>query len=194
MTKAMFLSELEKRLAGLPQEEIENRVEFYSEAIDDRVEEGKTEEEAIQDIGGLEGAVGQIVSETPLMTLVKERVKPKRKMSALEITLLILGFPLWFPLLIVFFVFVLVAFILIWVFAIVAYSIEAGFMFMAAMGFITFFLSDFNYLHLGFALAGIGLSILMAFGCKLVTKANWELTKGIALGIKKKLFKRGSKQ
>jgi len=38
MDKKEFLSELEKRLQGLPKADIEERLEFYSESIDDRVE------------------------------------------------------------------------------------------------------------------------------------------------------------
>ena len=41
MNKTEFLNELEARLKGLPKEDVEERLEFYSEAIDDRVEEGK---------------------------------------------------------------------------------------------------------------------------------------------------------
>ena len=46
MRKAEFLRELEKRLQGLPKDEIDSRLAFYSEMIDDRIEDGKTEEEA----------------------------------------------------------------------------------------------------------------------------------------------------
>ena len=81
MDKKEFLSELEKRLQGLPKADIEERLEFYSESIDDRVEEGKTEEEAINDMGGIDSVVNQIADETPIVNLVKERVKPKRKVE-----------------------------------------------------------------------------------------------------------------
>ena len=45
MTKKEFLSGLRKKLSGLPQEDSEERLNFYSEIIDDRVEEGLSEEE-----------------------------------------------------------------------------------------------------------------------------------------------------
>ena len=47
MNKEEFLNSLRKRLKGLPNNEIEERISFYSEMIDDRVEEGMSEEEAI---------------------------------------------------------------------------------------------------------------------------------------------------
>ena len=51
MSKQEFLDELRKGLSSLPQSDLEERLIFYSEMIDDRVEEGLTEEEAISEIG-----------------------------------------------------------------------------------------------------------------------------------------------
>ena len=47
MGKDAFLAQLRKGLAGLPQKDIEERLTFYSEMIDDRMEEGLSEEEVI---------------------------------------------------------------------------------------------------------------------------------------------------
>ena len=47
MGKQEFLAQLRKGLQGLPQEDIEERLTFYSEMIDDRMEEGLSEEEAV---------------------------------------------------------------------------------------------------------------------------------------------------
>ena len=44
MNKQEFLAGLRKGLSGLPQEDIEERLLFYSEMIDDRIEEGMEEE------------------------------------------------------------------------------------------------------------------------------------------------------
>ena len=46
MNKDLFMNELMARLSGLPQADIEERLAFYSEMIDDRIEDGMTEEEA----------------------------------------------------------------------------------------------------------------------------------------------------
>ena len=48
MNKQEFLSLLRRELSGLPQGDIEERVGFYAEMIDDRMEEGLTEEEAVE--------------------------------------------------------------------------------------------------------------------------------------------------
>ena len=47
MTKLQFLLALHDKLAGLPQNEVEERLNFYSEMIEDRMEEGLSEEEAV---------------------------------------------------------------------------------------------------------------------------------------------------
>lgn len=51
MSKQEFLGALYNGLSGLPKEDIENSVQFYSEMIDDRMDEGMTENEAVEDIG-----------------------------------------------------------------------------------------------------------------------------------------------
>ena len=47
MRKEEFLSQLESGLYGLPQADIDERLSFYAEMIDDRMEEGLGEEEAV---------------------------------------------------------------------------------------------------------------------------------------------------
>ncbi len=42
---------LENGLKSLPQEDVKERLGFYSEIIDDRMEEGNSEQEAIASIG-----------------------------------------------------------------------------------------------------------------------------------------------
>ncbi len=192
MTKEEFLIELRSKLQGLPKDEIEERVEFYSEMIDDRIEEGKTEEEAIADLGGTDEAVKQIATATPMATLVKERIRPKRSLRAFEIVLLILGFPLWFPLLIVFGVLILVAFILLWVLVIVSYSVEIGLFGTSAAGAIRFFAEimtgNFNVGYLAISILSIGAAALFFIICYYATKLSIKITKGIILSIKSKLI------
>ena len=197
MNKKEFLEALEKRLQALPKEEIQERLQFYSEAIDDRVEEGLTEEQAIEQIGTLDEVTWEIVKKTPLVTLVKEKVKPKRKMRAWEIVFLVIGFPLWFPLLITAMVLILVGYILAWVLVIVTYSVEmatatAG---LAAIGAgVATFFGGAHWLGFGMAGAGLmclGFALLWVFACVGATRASIALTRAIILSIKKRFVKRG---
>ena len=52
MNKKEFLSELQSKLCGLPQKDVDEHLSFYSEAIDDRIEDGLSEEEAEEQIVG----------------------------------------------------------------------------------------------------------------------------------------------
>ena len=192
MEKEEFLEELRNRLNGLPQKDIDERVSFYSEMIDDRVEDGMTEEEAINNIGGIDEVVKQIASETPISSLVKERVKPKNDLGPVVIALLILGFPLWFPLLIVGLVLILVSIILIFVLVIVTFSVEAAFIGSAGMTFVAFLVKlidgGFNSGYLAISITLFGISLMFLPVCFLSLKATWLLFKTIILGVKRKLI------
>ena len=180
MKKDEFLKLLEKRLSGLPKADIEDRLEFYSESIDDRVEEGKTEEEAINDIGSIDEVVNNILRQTPLTKIVKEKVKPKRSLSSLEIVLLIVGFPLWFPLLMVCGVLMLVAYLLTWILVIVTYALELGAIGYGAVAAYAFIASLSTHMDYRFAL-------VFFFVCVAATKLSIRFTKSILLGIKRKI-------
>ena len=47
MKKEAFLNELRSRLSGLPHGDLEDRISFYAEMIDARIEDGMSEEDAI---------------------------------------------------------------------------------------------------------------------------------------------------
>ena len=90
MTKNEFLDELRNNLKGLPKDDVEDRVSFYSEMIDDIVSSGKSEEEAVNELGGVNKVIADIAKDMPLKRLVQERIRTKKKMSGLMILLLIL--------------------------------------------------------------------------------------------------------
>ena len=114
MNKQEFLDKLRTGLMGLPKDDLEERVNFYSEMIDDRMEEGVSEEDAVKSLGSTEAVARQIISEIPIMTIVKEKMKPKRKLGAWEIVLLAVGSPVWLSLLIAAFAVLLSLYIVLW--------------------------------------------------------------------------------
>ena len=114
MNKKEFLERLRHGLHGLPQEDIEERLNFYSEMIDDRMEEGLSEVEAVAEIGNVWEIISQIRAEIPLTKLVKEKIKPKSPVNPWVVVLLILGFPLWFPILIAVIAIILSVYIVVW--------------------------------------------------------------------------------
>lgn len=188
MNKQEFLSSLRDRLNGLPKEDIEERLNFYEEMINDRMDEGKSEEEAVADIGSVDQIVEEIAQDTPLRKLVKEKIKPKRKLRAWEIVLIILGFPLWFPLLLTAFILALVFYLLIWILVLVSYSIEFSLCASAVMGLFIFiaylFNGEFNLASLGLSIMCSGGAFLFLFPCYWTTRGTLKLSKTIMTKIK----------
>lgn len=198
MNKKEYLAELRKGLSGLPQEEIDERATFYSEMIDDRMEEGLSESEAVGAIGAVSDVVAQILAEIPITTLVKEKVKTNRVMKAWEVVLLVLGSPIWLSLLIAAFVVILSVYVVLWSVIVSLWAIEASLAGCALGGVVAAVILAFQGNGLtGIAMLGAGavcagLSIFMFLGCKASTKGILMLTKKMALGIKS-LFVGGEK-
>ena len=195
MNKQEFLNELRARLNGLPKNDIEERLAFYEEMINDRMDEGFSEEEAVNDIGTVDEIVEQIAKETPLVKLVKEKVRPKRSLKAWEIVLIAISSPIWFPLVLTAFILCLVAYLLIWVLALVVYTVEASLIVASLAGFITFIAymanGQFHLMSLGTGVMCAGAAVLMVFACIGATKVTIKLSKKIILAIKRAFIRKG---
>ncbi len=200
MNKQEFLAQLRKGLSGLPKDDVEERLTFYSEMIDDRMEDGIPEETAVCEIGTVDGIVSQIVADIPLTKLVKERITPKKKLKVWEIALLTLGSPIWLPVLIAVFTVVFSLYVVLWSVIIVLW---ASFVSLAACGLAgiaagVYFAVSGNVLT-GIAVTGAaifcaGLSVFMFFGCKAATKGILILTKKSAVLIKNCFIKKEEMQ
>ena len=197
MNKYEFMGIIREKLRGLPDAEVADRLMFYGEMIDDLMEEGLSEEEAVARIGTADEVAARIKSEATfegvLVTEKEEKRKKfrkpreKRPLRAIEIVLLVLGFPLWFPVSLVAVVAVIT----------LAIGISAGFFsicaglwavvitlwvaFGALVGCAVGFLAAFPILaiagkgllgltFLGNAMVSAGVAIFLFFGCKLLTK------------------------
>lgn len=197
MRKYEFLTELQSKLQGLPKDEIENRVNFYREMIEDRMDEGKSEEQAVAEVGDVDDIVRQIASETPFVKLVKEKAKPKRSLRGWEIALLILGFPLWFPLMLTGMVLCLVFYLLVWILVIVTYVVELALIASSVVCLIAFFVMLFqgnvNLMPLGGSIMCAGAALLFLFACIGATKVTLKLSKSIMTGIKTSFVRKGAK-
>ncbi len=196
MSKQEFLAQLRIGLSGLPQKDIDEHLTFYGEMIEDRIEEGLTEEEAVSAVGSVEEIVAQIVAETPFTTIAKERIKPKRQLKAWGIVLLALGSPIWFSLGIAAVAIIISLYISLWSVIISLWSVFGaltGSSFgITVIGVVLAFMGN---MPTGIALTGAGivcagLSIFMFFGCKAATKGILILTKKIAVCIKNCFIKK----
>ncbi|MBQ7565830.1 MAG: DUF1700 domain-containing protein [Oscillospiraceae bacterium] len=188
MNKQEFLDRLRQALSGLPQEDIDERLSFYGEMIDDRVEDGLTEQEATAEIGSAEDVAAQIVADTPLTKIVRERVRPKRRLRVWEIVLLALGSPIWLSLLIAAFAVGLSVYVVIWAVIVSLWAVDVS-LIVSALGGVTVGVLQLSRGEPGLALVGAGivlagLSIFLFFGCKAATRGAAILTKKLAKGIK----------
>lgn len=198
MNRKTFFYELRKGLSGLPKNDVEKTIEYYNEMIDDRIEDGLSESEAVASIGSVEQIVPQILADASLPQLVKERLSNKRKLRGWEILLLILGFPLWFPLVLTGLVLFFTFFLVIWILILTFYSIVLSFC-IAGISSIVFSVISFGtgeftqgLLWLGAGLLLVGLAILLLIASNKLAVSLMKLCKKIIHGLKTHLVRRGN--
>lgn len=196
MNKTCFLNTLRERLSGLSPDDIEERLAFYEEMIDDRMEEGMTEEEAVAAAGTADSIAEQILSEIPLSRLVIDRVKPKKRWKAWEVVLLVLGAPVWIPLVCAAIVIVLAIYAVFWVLVACVYAFtlslaaSAVFSIPAALHYLMAGNPAGAFFLLGAGLALAGLSILMFLCSARITGYAVDFTKRFMLWIKLQFVKK----
>lgn len=196
MNKQEFILALQTKLKGLSQSEIDERLVFYAEMIDDRMEDGLKEEQAVEKIGSVDEISKQIITEIPFVKVVKEKIKPKRKFKAWEIVLIALGSPIWFSLLVSLFAVLVSVYAVIWSVAISIFAVEISFAVSSLAGLITsVYLIVIGNLYngLGFFSATLvlaGLSILNFWLCKALAKGTVLLTKKFAFWFKNLFIKK----
>lgn len=187
MKKNEFLLELKERLVGLSEADLNRSLDYYAEMIDDRMEDGLSEDEAVKEVGTPAEIAEDILKEMPLAKLVKARVKPNRKMAAWEIVLLILGSPLWLALLFTLFAAVLSLYIALWSVVISLWAIEVALVGAALVGVIALPIGLIQgNVWAGVSLLGVG--VLAAGLCIFGYYCCRNVTKGACL-LGKRLFR-----
>ena len=194
MNKQDFLLSLRKEISKLPKAQIDEHITFYSEMIDDRIEDGLSEEQATKQIGSPEQIAKQILADSP--TLSNKAKKPKRRLKTWEILVSVLGSPIWISLLLSALSAVLALYVSVWCIIIALWSVFValigstlgllvGSAALIINGNVTEGLAVF-----GAAVVCAGLSIFMFFACKAATKGIVWLTKKTILLIKKPFVKK----
>jgi uncharacterized membrane protein len=158
--------------------------------IDDRIEDGLSEAEAVEAVGPVDELVRQAVADVPLQTLVKQKLRPERTRSGWEIALLIVGFPLWFPLLLAAAAVVFSLYLSIWAMVISLFAVVLS-LFVSGLALLFLWIPNLSTLNLGgiliFLGAGfllVGLSILLFYASLAAARGAALLGKKLMLGIK----------
>ena len=202
MSRDAFIGELRHRMAGLPQQTVERTVEYYSELIADSVEDGMSEEEAVARLESLEEIVANVVKDTPLSQIVQTRVQEKKAkgVSGWVIALLILGAPVWLPLLIAALVVLFALFIALWAVVIALWAVVAA-VILAALAAMVGGVIELARMHLaqGLVLLGgglmcLGLCALAFLLMKLITLGTVKLCKLLWTGVKSLFVGKGGKK
>lgn len=163
MTKSEFINKIKSKLSNFPENIVDDRLSFYTEMIDDYIDEGMTEVEACEKLGSIDEIVESIAGDIPLKDIAKKKLEKRRRLSALEIVLLIVGFPIWFSLIAVCVSVLITLYVALWSIVISLWSvaISCGVSFIGST--ILFIINlcngnqsiGFCYLGLSFILLGI---------------------------------------
>ena len=194
MTKAEFLARLTAALSQLPAAERERAAAYYSEMIDDRMEDGMDEAAAVAALGAPEELARQALLEQPLGRLMRSRLH-RGGWTALQITLIVLGSPVWLSLAVAFFAVIAAVYISIWAVIVSLWAAVAslGIGGLAAMTAGVYFAGaegpNALLLCLGAGLVCLGLGLAMALAVKELSALLVRLT-GRFLRAVKSLFVR----
>lgn len=193
MNKLEFLNKLSANLASLPKYEIDKSVSYYEEIIDDRIEDGMAEEDAVAALGDIDSIAENIKYDMSITTLMKAKVSESKNRASNKgvwLTLVILGFPLWFPLLAAFASVFLALYISVWaiIFSLYAVVLSLGVSCAATLivGFAFFFVRSVpaGLCALGAALLCGALTLFMIKPVYLITKGLIKFTAYIIRKIK----------
>lgn len=195
MNKAEFLNSLIKALLGLPKDEVKKSIDYYCEMIDDAVENGEDEQEVIARLGNIDEIAEKIINETPIRKFVQEDIK-QRKMQTATLVLLIVGSPVWFPILIAFFAVAFALYVSIWaiivsVFAVFAALALSGVTLIVASPFFISVNPAKALLSFGFGLVSVGLAAFIFFAALICAKLTIRFTVFIGRKIKDRFIKKG---
>ena len=175
MTKQEFLTTLENHLQALPRSEIDKTLAYYSEIIDDRMEEGMSEAEVVGNLGTPEAVARQIIQDMPIASLIKERTQKKRSIA--QNIVLICTFPLWMPLLLALLSVIFALYMAFWAVVVALFAVVFS---MVVAGLAVCVAAAFAFpVNVGMALACLGAGlILLGIGMLLLVPV-WAASKGI---------------
>lgn len=114
MNKNEFIERLKNSLCALPEAELCKTLDYYSEIIDDMIEDGMEEGAAVASLGDTVQIANEVLLERPLAELVKSKVNNKRSLKGWQVALIILGSPLWLILILSVLIVILSFFIVLW--------------------------------------------------------------------------------
>ena len=190
MTKIDFILSLHNKLSDLPPTDIEEHLAFYIEMIEDRMEDGLSEEDAVAAVGSVDQIVSQIRHNIGVDASQMAQSGRSKKLGLGWLMLIILGSPLWLSLVIAAFAVVISLYAVLWsliislwaVFVSAIGSVVGAACAAVAFGFGGHAIGSFAMLAATMACAG--LAIFLFFACRVATKGAAMLTMKSAMWIR----------
>ncbi len=196
MNKEEFLSELNRALSGLPDRE--KTLDYYREMIDDALEEGEEEKIVIARMGDVNDIAEKAINETPISSFVKANVK-NRRIGAGVIILIIIGSPVWLPILTAVFSVLFSLYLTVWAIALTLFIVFAALAIYGAAALIASLVMLFSgggFLRsgvmFGSALASLGAAVFMFYISIWVVKGLAKFTVFCGRKIKEMFIRKGS--
>lgn len=196
MDKRTFLNSLREQLYGLSQSDIDKSLEYYSEMIDDRMEDGVSEEEAVAAMESPQEIARQILLDMPLPKVVKAKARPTRPLAIWEIVLLIVGSPVWVPLIFAFVITFFALYMVIWAVIVSLYAVNLAFALCGVAAWVQSGIALFTGaglqvpFYIGLGLASLGIAVLLFFAFNVLSIKLVALSRQFILWAKKR-FVRG---
>lgn len=190
MTKSEFISSLKKELRRMKNSELKKTLSYYGEIIDDKIESGKSEEEAVAELDNPKDIAAGILEDDE----VKANLKPEFMVAST--LLLIIGSPVWVPIAIAVIAIIAALYITAWAlifsFAAAELSIALSAIACVLAGIIAIPNNWLSSLFLiGAALVLAGLAILLFFPLKALVKwaihVSWSIFDKIRNSIVKRV-------
>lgn len=168
MTKTEFLKQLKKKLRMLPEQERQRVLDYYNELIEDEMEEGHSEADAVSRRGSIADIAEQTLREYVRDHGTAEKgtegnVLPRSGFGK-RLTITIISFPLWLPL------YATGWSVLVSLFAAALSCVLAGIVRLIPSLLIATTDGAAGWFQVGICITALGFGVLLAFG-------SWELTR-----------------
>lgn len=188
MNKTEFSAALRRALGKLPSYEVEQSIAFYAEMIDDRMEDGMSEQDAVAALGPVGPIAAQIIAETP--AIPKAIAKANTGSRTLNVVLLAVFSPIWVPIALALAITVLAVYLSIWAVIVSLWIVVGTLLLCAPIGIVGLvWLTATGYplsgvWILGCGLFGAGLGLFAWYGVLTASKGLVKLTHTFGRWIK----------
>lgn len=197
MTKQEFLDELKYQLSGLASFDSRHLLKHYEQRIDENIESGMSEEEAVSSLGTVMQVANRAILKCSLKNIKEHRKNHRKHRSVGQWFIFILTSPLWISVQLAIALLVAAVFLLVWLLVAFAFCLTAA---MALGSLIGTFISILTFVNAsrtvavgfeGACIIAFGLSVLLFVGSLALAKSAKQLYKKMRGGYKILLARSG---